>query len=196
MALLGPEKLVAVLIALSGTALSVGPAAYGCAYHNVIPDAQLNGIYPGSLSVAVALRQAADAGRINAAALEAQRGGAVLYIDAVTRLQNLRKALAASPAASGLPARFSLGYVESGLWTRYAQSDGAIAIQIHTTGPAEGEPVVLTGEPVVMALLDGSLSLDDALAGGLVVIVAAEPEAASLRQALAAATGPDRVGVN
>ena len=163
--------------------LCVAPAALGCAFHSVL-DVQLDGMYPGSLSVAVALRRAADDGVIDAAALEAPGKRRALYIDSVQRLYAFRKAIAASPAAVDLPASFSLGYVESRLWTRYSRSGGKIRADIHTDGPAQGEAVILTGEPVLTELLAGRLSIERALADGMVVIDADEAKQSAIRRVL------------
>ena len=109
-------------VALAGLlCLGAAPAAIGCGFHSPL-EVQLESMYPGSLPVAVALRRAADRGVIDAAALEAPHKGAALYVDTVRHLQAFRKVLAESPAAAGLPATFSLGYVESRLWTRYSQA--------------------------------------------------------------------------
>ena len=69
--------------------LGVAPAAIGCGFHPAM-DVQLDSMYPGSLSVAVALRQGADSGEIDAAALEAPGKRGALYIDTVHRLHALR----------------------------------------------------------------------------------------------------------
>ena len=145
-------------------------------------------MYPGSLPVAVALRRAADSGVIDATGLEAPSKGAAFYVDTVRRLQEFRKALAASPATAELPASFSLGYVESRLWTRYSQSNGKIRVDIHTDGPAKGEAVVLTGEPVLTEILAGRLSVDRALADGMILIEGGENEKTAIRHALIATT--------
>ena len=172
--------------------LSAVPAALACAFH-AIPEVQLEGMYPGSLSVAVALRSAADNGVIDAAALEAPSKRVAGYNDSVHRLQEFGKALAASPAAINLPASFSLGYVESNLWTRYSQSDGNIRVDVHTDGPTEGEAVVLTGEPVLTAILAGKLSVDRALTDGLILIDGNESEKTAIRQALKATSTANRI---
>jgi hypothetical protein len=171
-------------VALAGLlCLGAAPAALGCGFHPAM-EVQLDSMYPGSLSVAVALRSAADNGLIDAAALEAPSKGTALYADTVRRLQEFRKALAASPAAAELPASFSLGYVESHLWARYSQSDGEVRVDVHTDGPAEGEAVVLTGEPVLTAVLAGRLSVDRALAEGMILIDGEEKEKTAIRHAL------------
>jgi hypothetical protein len=172
--------------------LGVAPAALGCGFHPAM-EVQLDSMYPGSLSVAVALRSAADNGLIDAAALAAPGMGTALYSDSVRRLQEFRKALAASPAAADLPASFSLGYVESHLWSRYSLSDGEIRVDIHTDGQAEGEAVVLTGEPVLTEVLAGRLSVDHALAEGMILIDGNESDKAAIRQTLIATSMANKI---
>jgi len=141
-------------------------------------------MYPGSFPVAVALRKAADSGVIDATALEAPSKGTALYVDTVRRLQEFRKALAASHAAAELPTSFSLGYVESQLWTRFSHSDGKIRVDIHTDGPVKGEAVVLTGEPVSSEVLAGRLSVGRALADDVILIYGNEGKKTAIRDAL------------
>ena len=174
--------------------LGAVPAAIGCGFHPAM-EVSLESMYPGSFSVAVALRRGADHGVIDAQALEAVSNGTALYVDTVRRLQEFRKALAASPAAAELPASFSLGYVESRLWTRYSQSDGKIRVDIHTDGPAEGEAVVLTGEPVLTEVLAGRLSVDRSLADGMVLIVGDEGEKTAIRHVLKATSMTNRISM-
>jgi hypothetical protein len=171
--------------------LSAAPAAIGCGFHSAL-EVQLESMYPGSLPVAVALRTAADSGVIDAAALEAPTMGTARYIDTVRRLEEFRKTLAASPASANLPARFTLGYVESQLWSRYSNSDGKIRVDIHTDGPLKGEAVVLTGEPVLTEILAGRLSVDRALADGVIVFDGSESEKTAIRHALEASSMPTR----
>ena len=172
--------------------LSVAPAAIGCGFHPAL-EVQLESMYPGSLPVAVALRRAADNGVIDATALVALSNGTAHYVDTVHRLQEFRKVLAASSAAAELPATFSLGYVESQLWTRYSQSDGNIRVDVHTEGPAKGEAVVLTGEPVLTAVLAGRLSVDRALAEGMIFIDGSDSEKTAIRHALKTTSMTNRV---
>jgi hypothetical protein len=148
-------------------------------------------MYPGSFPVAVALRRAADKGVIDATALEAPSKGTALYVDTLHRLQEFRKILAASSVAAELPASFSLGYVESSLWTRYSQSDGKVRVNIHIDGPVKGEAVVLTGEPVLMEILAGRLSIDHALADGIILIYGNDSEKSAIRRALIAVSKSD-----
>jgi hypothetical protein len=171
--------------------LSAAPAAIGCGFHSPL-EVQLDSMYSGSFPVAVALRTAADRGEIDAKALEALSKGTARYADTVRRLQEFRQSLAASPAAAELPASFSLGYVESRLWARYSQSGGEVRVDIHTDGPVKGEAIVLTGEPVLTAILAGRLSVDRALADGVMLIDGSESEKTAIRHALEASSKPAR----
>jgi hypothetical protein len=187
-----PSRFYALLSLAALLFPGAAPSAFGCGFHPAM-EVQLESMYPGSLAVAVALRSAADNGLIDAAALEAPGKGTALYVDTVRRLQEFRNILAASPSIADLPASFSLGYVESRLWTRYSQSDGAIRIDIHTDGPAEGEAVVLTGEPALTELLAGRLSVNRALADGLVLIDGNESEKAAILHALLATSMASKI---
>jgi hypothetical protein len=102
----------------------------------------------------------------------------------MARLQAFREAIAASPAAAELPSSFSLGCVEIWLWSRYSGVDGKIRADIHTDGPAEGEAVVLTGQPVLMELLAGRLSVERAMAEGLILIDGDESDQMAIRHVL------------
>jgi hypothetical protein len=180
-----PSQCCAPFALASLLCLGAVPTAIACGFHPSM-EVELEGMYPGSLPVAVALRRAADSGVIDAAALEAPGKGAASYDDTVRRLQAFTKTLAASPAAADLPESFSLGYVESRLWTRYSQSGGQVRADIHTDGPVHGEAVVLTGEPVVRELLAGRLSVERALADGMILIVGNESDKTAIRHAFVA----------
>jgi len=172
--------------------LGAAPAALGCGFHPSM-EVDLESMYPGSFPVAVALRKAADSGVIEAAALEAPGKSTALYDNTVHRLQDFRMTLAASPAAADLPASFSLGYVESHLWTRYSQSGGKVGVYTHTEGPVEGEAVVLTGEPVVTELLAGRLSVERALTEGMILIDGSESDKTAIRRVFVAMSAAPKI---
>ena len=60
--------------------------------------------------------------------------------------------------------------VEAHLWGRALPGVGPRSWQAHADGPANGDVVVVTGEPALAALLDGRLQWDAAIASGLVVV--------------------------
>jgi hypothetical protein len=77
-------------LALAGLlCLGVVPAAIGCGFEPP-QEVQLESRYPGSLSVAVALRSAAGSGLIDASTLEAPSTRAALFTDSVHRLHAVR----------------------------------------------------------------------------------------------------------
>lgn len=187
----GLSHIFASVVLVGLLCLGAPPSAIGCSFHSL--EIEFETMYPGSLPVAVALRSAADRGVIDAAALEAPGNGTASYDDTVRRLQEFGRILAASSASAELPSTFSLGYVESQLWTRYSQSAGEIGVDVHTSRPAAGETVVLTGEPVMTEVLAGRLSVDRALADGLILIDGNARAKASIRHALNATATPSRI---
>ena len=172
--------------------LSAVSSAFACAFCKM-KEVQLEGMHPGSLTVAEALRRGADSGLIDGAALQAPNIGDTLHIDSVGRLHAFKKAIAASPAAENLPSSFSLGYVESRLWSRYSRVDGKLRVDVHTDGPAEGEAVVLTGEPVVTAVLAGKLPVERALAEEMILIDGNESDKTAIRHAFAAMSAAPKI---
>lgn len=194
MASLRTSRIVPAVLTLSLAVTFSAPAAIGCAFHNAIPETQLEAMYPGSIAVAVALRKAADSGDIDLEALEGAASGTLSYTDTMRRLHQFAMALAASQAVAELPSSFSLGYVESRLWARFSYSEGRVRVEVHTSGPADGEAVLLTGEAALMELRSGRLSVHRALADGLVFIDATESDTRSLRDALIATSHGERIG--
>lgn len=188
-----PSQLVATLVLSGLLGLGITPAATGCGFHSL--EIEFETMYPGSFPVAMALRKAADRGVINAAVLEEPSKGTASYADTERRLQAFGKILASSRAAAELPANFSLGYVESHLWTRFTQSDGKIRVDIHTDGPVKGEAVVLTGEPVLTEVLAGRLAVDRTLADGMILIDGSESEKTAIRHALKATSKANRLSM-
>jgi hypothetical protein len=71
--------------------------------------------------------------------------------------------------------------VETRLWSRYVPAGargargGGVRID-HGTGPADGDVAIVTGEPVLRALLDGRLGWQRAVDAGLIVVTGV-PEA-------------------
>jgi hypothetical protein len=158
-----------------------------------MPEVQLESMYPGALSVAVAVRNAADNGVIDMGVLEKHDGNKALYNASVHSLQELGNAISASPVIVELPESFSLGFVESSLWSRYTKVNGKINVDIHTGGPQHSETVVLTTEPVLAALLSGKLSAERALAEGLIRIEGVKTDQTAIRHAFMATSTTERL---
>lgn len=160
------------------------PPAAACGYHGTIGN-YLSVMHPDSLIVAVALRRASNEGIIDAEEASFSVRQPALYMDAVHRLHQLEAALTKSVSPGESPPSFAIGFVESGLWTRYTITEGHVQMEIHASGPMEGDAVVLTAEPVLERMLSGTLSSEDALSRELIVIDAPSTDTQSLRKTLA-----------
>lgn len=168
-----------------------------CGYHGAMGE-RLSAMYLGSVQVAVALRRAADSGVLDAKALDEIGRRPALYLETVGRLHAFKRAIDRALGASdlGVMPSFSVGLVESGLWTRFSPGEAGQRIEVHTQGPNVGETVLLTGEPVLAGLLDGSLPISEAMAQSLIVLDGDPQSQAALRGALSRLpTGPTRVGL-
>lgn len=160
--------LMATLVAWLG-ALPTTVAACGSDF--VLGD-EVGAAHPASIGVAFALHDAIGAGRLPAA--ESNTGA-----QARERADDAAHMLEQRLASAGpkLPP-MALLQVESRLWTRYgaASRRHAAPDAHHDAGPADGDVVVVTGEPVLRALLDGRIGWAQAVDAGLVVVVG-EPAA-------------------
>jgi hypothetical protein len=144
------------------------PDARACGYHGILGDG-FSAQYPGSINVAIALREAADEGLIDAQSLKQRSADLLAYHRAVRRLQHLRDAFVQSEAGHKLT--FSLLLVESGLWSRYASDGQDVSLAVHIDRPQDGEAVVMTGEAVLVAIEAGTLSWRDALQRKLLMVM-------------------------
>ncbi|MCB0256488.1 MAG: hypothetical protein KDI55_22440 [Anaerolineae bacterium] len=163
--------------------LACAHSALACGYHGAIGN-YLAVMHPDSLVVAVALRQAAEAGTVDYSDLAVATRRPGMYLDVVRRLHQFRSAFTSVAADEDRGLVFSVGLVESGLWTRYDVSGGEAEADIHSEGPREGEAVVLTGDAALKGILSGTLKVDHALATGLVLIEGPEHEQTRIRRAL------------
>lgn len=166
--------LAAALVA----ALGIAPAG-ACGLHGTI-DNPFTTSYPGSLGVALGTRQAVDNGQL--AALPELDGEA-----AHERLEERLDQLRARLEKARLKGNFALFVVESGHWARFAANGRSVRFAVHAA-PAGDEPVLLTSEAALAALLDGRLNAETARQAGLVRWSGNAPPALaqSLQSALAA----------
>jgi hypothetical protein len=119
--------------------------------------------------VAVAIHGAVSEGRL-ARLVDAPATLALIRANSV--MQSFAMALRSD--APDLPP-VALVLVEAHLWGRAVPGPGRLSWQTHADGPAGGDVIVVTGEPVLAALLDGRLRWQAAIASGLVVVAGPEP---------------------
>lgn len=115
-----------------------------------------------SINVAVAMRRAADEHALKL--LPPDRDREVALDLAIRRLEELRQRL-----RTGTPQTFFLVLVESGLWSRFEVSESEVRAQHHLVAPSPGDPIIVTGEAVLAALLGGQLSPGEAISRRLVI---------------------------
>jgi hypothetical protein len=164
----------ALLCAVGLAACAIAPGARACGFHDPasVNLGMLNLAYPDALHVRTAVWMAQRDARVPREAnvspdpssvafrLDAMRR----YRDAVAGLDALRERMT---PMDGTP-RFSVVLIGSMLWTRFEPSDGRVAMTPHAPGPLPDDVVVVTDAPVVLALLDGTLTPAEAQARGLV----------------------------
>jgi hypothetical protein len=131
-------------------------------------------MHPKSIGVALAVRDAIVAGVIEPATDPAVAGRAG-YWRAVGHLTTLQRALSSARAESRISV--SVLFIDSGLWARLTSAPNGFAMDVHTDGAKDGDLVVVTGEPVLAAILDNRLSVAAALERG---VMALDGEAADL----------------
>ncbi|QKE64108.1 hypothetical protein HNE05_12370 [Aquipseudomonas campi] len=149
-------------IVATGLALLLGsasPMTRGCGYDGMAVD--LTTAHPASLSVALAIHDAYQA-KLLTKPIALQGGFGMRR--AQIMLEKLRVALA--PIAMG--ERFSLLLIEPGLWAHFDGTGAELRVTLHVAAPAADERVVITGEGVLLALVQGKLGADQALQAGLI----------------------------
>lgn len=145
-------------------AVSLGSfQAVACGYDGAVPD--LVAAYPQSIEVALSVRDAYD--RSELTALQPAPNALALV-----RAQLLMRRFAPMVAEASRTSQGSVAVllVESGLWTRYTFDGNAVVAVPHIAGPQAGEPVVISSEAVISAVLEGRLAIKRASSTGLMVL--------------------------
>lgn len=157
-------------------ALAAGPAG-ACGYHGLIGDS-FSESYPGSIDVAIALRIALDRNQLKAAPATPPLMG---LVRSTRWLEDFGRW--AGQFSAGAP-DFAVLLVETGLWTRYRKQGSGFAMEPHVAIPSTEDPVLITGEPALQALVERRLTLTDALKTGVVRFAGAPEAVARLQQTL------------
>jgi hypothetical protein len=148
------------LVAAAGLAVA-STAAMSCGFEDPSSVSSVRGmlnfIYPKSLYVVSAVWRAQAENIISRddrpAAVKALLG----YQQAVAKLGFLRDRLAAVSDDRRKPA-FAIMLIGPVLWTRFEPNDDGLKMTPHAGGPAPGDVVVVTDEPVIAALVEGRLT--------------------------------------
>ena len=154
------RRLVGAMIAAASFAAgSTGPSACGFEDPNSVSTARgyLNWMYPKALYVGTAVWSAEQQGTIarddRPEALKKLLG----YHIAVERLGVFRDRLSASLDAGAAPA-FSVVLFGPMLWTHFEAAGAALNMTPHVDGPASEDVVIVTDEPVIVALIGARIT--------------------------------------
>ncbi|MFG0380320.1 hypothetical protein ACF8C6_05065 [Pseudomonas sp. zbq_18] len=164
------------LLKAAGLALlvsSASPMATACGYDN--PLADFAPAHPESLGVALAIYDAYESKQLRR---PAPLPGGFGMRRALNIIDKLEASLGPDSGSGG----FYLLMVESGLWTSYQTVDGTWVATAHVAEPAVGEPVVITGEGVLIALQGGKLNFNQAMESGLLRVEASTLESTGIKQ--------------
>jgi hypothetical protein len=144
----------------------------------------LNVAYPQSLHVGTAVWQAQAAGRLprdpfaQQGDLTPEARGAMRLLRAGALLRQFSAKLAEQAATPHAPlAVVLLGPV---MWNRFEFDAAAVRPMLHATGPQPGDVVVVTDIAVIEAVGGGTLTLAEALQGGLMRLYGPATEVAAV----------------
>jgi len=183
----------ACLAVLAMLSLASAPGdGRACGYHDDVSIARgaLNWTYPDALYVVGAISAAVAERRLLHEPVAPDLFGSP-YRATVKALEQLAVSL---PAARDVaPSPFSLVLVESMLWTRF-DGEAEWHMQTHVAGPQAGDLILISGEDVIRAVGNGSLSIGEAHDRGLVRLYGNETEIARFLDAFKGVNGGHRLG--
>ena len=82
----------------------------------------------------------------------------------------------------------SLLFIDSKLWAKFSPGPQGYELQVHTSGASPEDIVIVTSEPILAAVLDGTMPAQKALDLGLIAIDGKQDEAEAMRHVVVAAT--------
>jgi hypothetical protein len=157
--------------------------AVACGFDGVL-DGNFSALHPKSIVVALAIRDAVDAGVVDKSAVDPIVRGSAGYWRAVGHLNAFRQRLSTAAGQSQPPSAVAVLFIDSALWARLAPSSQGFDIEVHTSGPQSGDVVLVTSEAILTAMLEGHLSVQAALDHELLVIDGPSGVTEKIRQLL------------
>jgi hypothetical protein len=151
------------VLAAAYVAAALPGTAFGCGYHVGLGPG-ISTVHAASIPVALAVYGGVSSGRLPRLA---DAPAPLALMRANVAMRGLADVLA--PNAADLPP-VALVLVEAHLWGRITSGPGGTRLEAHVDGPAGGDVILVTGEPVLRALLDGRITWDAAIATGLAVV--------------------------
>ncbi len=141
--------------------------ASACGYHDDVSIARgvLNWTYPDALHVIGAISRAVAERRLP---VRASGGGVDMfaYHGTVRIIERYGHLLQEAASEMPVPA-FSLLLIEPMLWTRFVPDQGDVQTRVHVSAPEAGELVIISGEEVIRAIVNETLTIGEAHRSGL-----------------------------
>ena len=161
------SMLVASIVAI---ALSFPAPANSCGLEPTV-NGGFSVSYPGSLDVAMAVAKARREGLLPDMDQSSRpTPNEILLQEMLADLKRLQSRLndrrVVKSANGSVP--FSLVLVGPGLWSQFHMTPDGVRANYHTAGPLAGKVVVLTHPVALRAMLNGSLSIEQASDFGLI----------------------------
>lgn len=165
----------AIALLVLAVALAAHPRAQACGYHDPssVNLGALNMAYPDALHVRTAVWMAQRDGELPPREPVPVGDPQTATIHAMMRLGRTVAMLGAlrdriAPPKGGRPVQsFSVILIGPMLWARFEPRIGELALQPHADGPAEGDVIVVSDEPVIAALAEERITPQEARRLGL-----------------------------
>jgi hypothetical protein len=141
--------------------------AFACGYHGDIRGG-FSGLYPGSITVAVAIADARDRKLLPAARPQTP----VTFRRALDDLERFKVMLGNGRAVDG-PTQsldFSLVLISSALWNHFKVDRRNVWAKYHVKSANAGKPVVITDAAVLRAIASRELDMSHAMRLGLISV--------------------------
>ncbi len=153
-------RLIGAVISAAGL-IAGSTVALSCGFEdpNSVSFARgiLNWTYPNALYVGTAVRSAQQQGTVARDDRPETLKKLLGYHVAVQRLGVFRDRLSATLDGGAAPA-FTMVLFGPMLWTHYEAAGATLNMMPHVDGPSKGDVVIVTDEPVIVALNEGRIT--------------------------------------
>ena len=167
--------------------------AKACGFDGLLGDG-FSAAHPRSMAVAFAISDAVAAGIIDKSAVSPIVPGSAGYWHAVGRLNAFQQLLSSTLTVGAQSPNISILFIDSKLWARLSPARQNYELQVHTSGAAPEDIVIVTSQAVLSAVLDGTLQAQTALDLGLIAVEGQQNEAEVTRRAMVGTTNYARMG--
>jgi hypothetical protein len=178
----GTCGVAALLVSSVLSGAPIGGAA-ACGFDSILGNS-FSAMHPKSIGVALAIRNAVEAGALDRSATDPIAPGSAGYWRAVKHLNAFQRLLAAAPDHAEVRTAITVLLIDSGLWTRLTPKAGGFDMTVHVDSARPDDVVVVTNEAVLATVLERRLAPEAALGRGVLAIDGATDAASRVRQVI------------